>query len=159
MLSAGAVSSDGTVSESYFETVAQYYSACPQSVRESFEADGWKVVVTSGPLKCAGVTSRVLALTEFGNRTISVGPNDASSVVHEMGHYVDFKNGYASSLIPDEVYSKELPGLLSIDPGVDSHNVSTKLEYFAECFFALVTNPVGAQDSIPRTCEYISAFL
>ena len=158
-LSAGAVSSDGTVSESYFETVAQYYSACPQSVRESFEADGWKVVVTSGPLKCAGVKNRVLALTEFGNRTIYVGPNDASSVVHEMGHYVDFKNGYASSLISDEVYSQELSGLLSIDPGVDSHNVSTKLEYFAECFFALVTNPVGAQGSIPRTCEYISAFL
>jgi hypothetical protein len=137
--------------------VVSYYNRVPQNVRSRFEADGWKIQIVTYKLTYPGVSSRILALTVYGEKMIYISTYNAQSVIHEMGHYIDWRNGFCSDNFPADTYASELSGFLKIDGATDSHNYSSNIEYFAEGFMMYILKPGDLKQNCPGTYDFISS--
>lgn len=153
----GVLSTDGTIPKSYFDSVVSYYNTVPSIVRDYFVQDGWVVRVVSSELHINGITSRILALTNYDERTIYISNRDASSVVHEMGHYIDWRTNCSDTI--QGIYNEELNGFLTINGSTHSHNYVNLEEYFAESFSLYVLKNDELKQYCPKTHDYIRAIL
>jgi hypothetical protein len=145
----------GNISDSYLNEVLYYYNMIPQNIRDSFIANRWKITVTDKELTIDGISQRILAYTLHSKKEIYIGNVSASSIVHEIGHYIDNVNNYISNSISDDTFNIEVNGLKSIDADTDSHNYSSKIELFAECFSMYIFDNAGLKNNCPDTYEII----
>ena len=111
----GLISTDGGVSKGYFDDVVANYLLIPESVRHCIENDDWEIWIVSSELKAENMDGTIAAMTVYDSKRIYITTLDATAIIHEMGHYLDYKNGFCSQDIPSDVYARELNGFIQID--------------------------------------------
>ncbi len=151
----------GNVSKEYAIALANYYNKVPRNVREAFEADGWKIVIINGSIIASDVdnrTAQIGAVTIFADKAIYCTTRQSQNIIHEMGHYLDYKNGFASLQMPSEAYS-EWQSMLELDGYTHVNNYSTTPEYFAESFSVYVLQHDDFVNKCPNTAFFIEQAL
>lgn len=153
------VFNDGTVSSNYFNSVMGYWDKIPTSIKASMKADDWRVKVTSNKLHLDGISLPIKAITYYERGEIVISTRGAASILHETGHYLDYKKGFCSSSLPDDVYQSEKENAMKVGAGSHINNYNTKLEYFAECVGLYLNKPSEFKRMCPGTSAYIEAHM
>lgn len=146
---------NSNVSASYKNSVLRHWAMVPDSVKQDFGTQGWHVDVTAGEVHLAGY-ARVLAYTSFDQKTIFIGGRDDTAIVHEAGHYVDWRQGMCHKNIPDDVWQSERGSAIKLGGSAASINAN-KQEYFAECYWLYFKNNAGLKAACPQTYAFIQS--
>jgi len=146
------------VAETYVETATSYYLLVPENIRHHFENSGWGIFITKEDLgNRFGYNSSVRGITCYSLSQIWIEDRDSAmtSVVHEMGHYLDYQLGWVS-ISPEfvEIWQQESGNFYLVE-NTHRNNTSTAMEYFAESFKAFVLKPELLQVHCPRTYGYL----
>lgn len=149
---------EGTASKQLVNLVGSFYLLIPENVRNSFESNGYMVVVTSENFgEKYGYNKSILALFDSEIKTVYIDDRlkACKSILHEMGHYIDNSCNFKS--LQEEfnlIWLKELNSFKSI---ADTHqdNYSTSIEYFAEAFSYCITDAKLMKKNCPETYWYI----
>ncbi len=158
------------VPDSSLYAVEKYYKKIPSIVRSHFENDGWVVLVTNhvedywNALNSSRAPDMMAGFAASKTMTIYIATRESAypCVVHEMGHYIDYRvwgaGGYAFRITTDadfiRVYNLELNNFKAYFEPWD-HNVSDSKEYWAESFSMFCTDPDGLSANCPNTYNWI----
>ena len=156
----GAVIYDGAVSQNMVDGVYKYYSTIPEALRKRFESDNWVVNISTRDFGSEwGFSKSVVALFCPPKDTIYIDANHGSSafssVVHEMGHYLDMCCGnvsYRDEFV--EIWNAELDFYKSFS-SAHPDNYNTPHEYFAEAFASCILEESTMREKCSLTYEYI----
>lgn len=153
---------DDGVIESFAAKVESEYAKVPENVRMHFQTGGWTLLVSAQPLaqRIPGYGNSILGFTDSDCKTIFIDNREKAiaSVVHEMGHYIDWANGLPSE--SDEflsIYNTEVVTFCSIH-STHSANTSTPMEYFAEFYEVMIRNPESVAKDCPQTYEFVQYY-
>ena len=145
-------------------SVETNYLKIPEKIRVMYREDGGRIIVGNDFIKDFGLTKKaggifVLAYDEEKNPTYTIYVKDSmyttTTVVHEIGHYVDCKTGYISESEEFEaIYTEEMSNFVDKYTPPE-HNYDTALEYFAESFENCFVDAEGMQNVCPKTYDYI----
>ena len=147
---------EGMISSFYKKSINNNYLKIPENIRNNLETNSWRIVVTTNNFgKNYGYSGNILALTVYGEKTIYISVKDSSSIIHEVGHFLDYSLGRVSSF-PEfvDIFTEE-SGNLTLFHKTHKDNYSTALEYFAESFQEYILHPNDLQNFCPKTYEYI----
>lgn len=145
------------VSEKEYENVYSYYSMIPECVRDEFVNDGWTIIISKDNFgKKYGINKQISGLTVFDEKIIYIAPRKPEGILHEIGHFVDWKSGYAceKEIESSGIYAEELDDFLSFHH-TNKANYDTPREYFAECYEECFLNPDIFIDKCPKTFNFI----
>ena len=153
---------EGNVDSSIAEYANIYYASIPWEVRASLEEDGWRIILTDKDLQDnyydGDVKGRLAGLTVFSEKTIYVYASKRDirrSLIHEVGHYVDYKNGFVSKSDKfKSVFNKEKSSLKELWK-IDDHNTSNSTEFFAEVFNKFVVYNEDCKEEVPKSYKCI----
>ena len=101
---------DGTVDNSNIHIVNSELKKIPESIMEQFQKNGWHIYVTDADINqkfYQGKYSTVLGTTQYADKKIYIANTSQAateSTIHEVGHFVDYSNGFLS----DQEKFKEL---------------------------------------------------
>lgn len=152
-----AISAESGVSMEMLNSVEASYGLIPENVRDHFEGSGWKAVIVSGNLGARHGYSSILGITDTSTNTISIDNREKAiySIIHEMGHYIDIKEGWISK-------GDEFSGIRQAEVGTfvsfwdtDPANVASCTEYFAEAFEASCREPDVMEKNCPLSYEFV----
>ena len=145
-------------------SVETNYLKIPEKIRVMYREDGGRIIVGNDFRKDFELTEKtggifVLDYDEENNPTYTIYVEDsmytATTVVHEIGHYVDCKTGYISESEEFEVIYKEEMGNFVDKYTPPEHNYNTVQEYFAESFMKCFVDTEDMQNVCPKTYEFI----
>lgn len=118
----------------------------PQNVVNAFNRDGWSINITNDNIASkyfGGSYSNVMGATKMDSKQIIIQNKKScvqSSVVHEMGHYIDWHFNFPS--LSDEfweIYTQEIGTFKSRIP--NSSAIRDEMEFFAHTFYYSVKDP------------------
>lgn len=151
------------VSEDFIQAINDKYNLLPIHIRERFENNSGEVVISSTDLgvELGRRNNTVLAYCIPERHYIKLDNRSKakSSVLHEMGHIMDYQLGWVSK--SDEftsIYNSEVEIFKSIW-NTDSQNTSNSTEYLGESFLVYITNPNLLKDSCPETYNFLVDFV
>lgn len=152
-----------TTNKSTEEILLEMWSYVPVDIIESFIEDGWqvKLVEDCGELYGDELGMRqIQAVTDSRCKTIFINNNEAdirSSLIHEVGHYVDWKLKIISNSTEfNRVYELERKQFRYTTQGNSTwYAVSTSIEYFAEAFQQVILNGSGLACGCPDTYGFV----
>lgn len=159
----GLIIADGYVSDKWLYKLEANYFKVPENVRLNFQNNGWSIVCTSQHLgtKFYGDPDlSVQAVNSTSLRQIWVESREVamSSIVHELGHYIDYTCNWASSTKEFKgIYREEVESFKSIVTTHDN-NTNTESEYFAESYAVSVEYPDLMMQYCPKTYEYVMRY-
>lgn len=150
------------VSEDYVDNVLSNYYRIPEIVRNKFEDFGGVLSITNENLgkKFFNDSSKhIVAVTSYKGSSkecsINIGTKDATAVLHEMGHFVDYVCGYLSDTEEyKDIWGSEVEAFKSFHYTADE-NTNTANEYFAESFQVYIESPNELQEKCPQSYDYI----
>ncbi len=145
------------VSDKEYENVYSYYSMIPECVRNEFVNDGWTIIISKDNFgKKYGINKQISGLTVFDEKIIYIAPRKPEGILHEMGHYMDWKSSYTceKEIESSGIYAEELDDFLSFH-NTDKANYDTPREYFAECYEECFLNPDVFIAKCPKTFNFI----
>lgn len=150
------------VSDDYVDKVLSNYYRIPEVARNKFEDFGGVLSITNENLgeKFFNDSSKhIVAVTSYKGSSkecsINIGAKDATSVLHEMGHFIDYVCGYLSETEEyKEIWGSEIEAFKSFHYTADE-NTSTANEYFAESFQVYIESPNELQEKCPQSYDYI----
>lgn len=150
----------GEVSQRYVGRCEETFSLLPESLLYLFVDYGWHFYVTAQDIALTefdGQYSSVKGVTDMLSLYIKVenrdNATDASTVLHEFGHFLDYCCNFPSerahfiSIMELELEDAE-------DMGMHC-NPQNNEEYFAESFCWYLTNPEQMENSVPLTWDFI----
>lgn len=149
------------VNKEFVDSVNMYYEVVPECIREHFAENEWVIRLSHtnlGEKYFKGELS-VLAVTVLSEQSIylDASKNSEESVIHEMGHYLDYSLGFLSQSEEfKRIHSLELNSFRNIHY-THIHNTETELEYFAEAFQTLLLEPQNVAMNCPETYGFITA--
>lgn len=157
-----AIQNIGGVSDELMQKFSKAYMMVPENVREHFTNDGWTIYATTEDIgqKYYGHKMNILALTVTGEKAIYIDNRKkaANSLIHEMGHYIDYSNDFISSSEEfAEIYNEEVSTFRSIH-STHANNTATAVEYFAEFYMVAILDPEKVKDKCPRTYEFVMRY-
>lgn len=156
------VQSIGGVDDKLVQEFNDSYMLIPENVRERFEEDGWKIYATTENLgqKYYGKKMSILALTVTDEQAIYIDDREKArySVIHEMGHYIDFSSDFVSGTEEfEEIFNEEADDFRSFHE-THKNNTSTAVEYFAESYQAMITETEEMMEKCPKTYQFIAKY-
>lgn len=155
-----AVEGDLWTGAHYYANV--YYLLTPKEIRDKFQQEGWKIVLTDKNLSdhyyTGDVEGWLSGLTDYAKKTIYIYGNFydiRNALLHEMGHYYDHMLGGASYTEDfKEIYEKEKNQLKPyLEP--DSYIKSNAQEYFAESFSDYILNNEYIKQNVVETYVFL----
>lgn len=153
------IETDGHISKAYFDSVVSYYELIPVNIRNALVSDGWKIIITSGNIEINNISAKIAAVTVCDDKLIYVSTLDDTSIIHEVGHYIDFKNNFCSNDFNAYEYASDLDGFMLIDGQTHKNNYSTTVEFFAECFSLYILKNNDLANNCPYIYNYIEKSL
>ena len=137
----GIVEKKGNISDTNISIANNEVNKLPSNLINKFISDGWHIYVTDeniAEVYFGGTYSSVQGATIYESKTIVLANNATyiqNSLIHEIGHYVDFCRGYFLSDTPtfESIYNLEVEYFKSRI--VNSSCVRDQQEFFAEEFF------------------------
>ena len=147
------------VDQYYINRVNSYLAYVPENVKVHFTNNGWHIYVTQMNLASTYFPqyNSVQGCTMYGEARIYIEDRDSavSSVVHEMGHYIDHVTGYPSlSAEFADIYNAEVATFKAGIP--NSSSVRDQMEFFAETFHYLC---LDSSKCTPRAAEFVSRYV
>ena len=155
------VSFDGFVSKDAHDLFIRYYEQIPVSVRTAFKQDGWQISVSSFDLRFGDFlrkNDKIEGKTVYDDKMIYVLADASSAVVHEMGHYLDFKSDFYSDCFPASIYLDEQLKLSELE-NTHSANYAVVSEFLAESFSVYCLNNKGFKECCPGTYAFLESYL
>ena len=159
----GFILSDGDVPNKWLHKLDANYLQVPSNVREHFESSGWKIICTAEHLGTKFYNDTDLsiqAVNVTSSKEIWVEARDSAmeSIVHEVGHYIDFNfNWVSSSEEFIRVYSSEVEAFRGLITTHESNTSSTS-EYFAEAYSVSLMYADLMQLYCPKTYEFVMRY-
>lgn len=153
-----AIVVESGISKKMYDGVLANYMKAPLKLRELFESSGWKIIISNTSLKQRfGYEFSILALTLLQEKEIYIDnrENAKNSILHELGHFVDYSLGFVSS--SDEfvsIYEEEVNNFVSFWK-THKNNTSTPIEYFAEAYQVLIVQPDRLIENCPKTVGFL----
>ena len=149
----------GDVDEQLIKKINEAYLMIPDNVRQNYEENGWAVYVTTENLgkKYFGRKMSILALTVIEEQTIYIDDREkaVTSVIHEIGHYIDYSYGFVSYTDEfSQIFKDEVKNFRS-NHKTHINNTSTAVEYFAEAYLVIITEPEKMKKCCPYTYEFV----
>ena len=157
------ISTYGKVSEPVYDSVCNGYKMLPKSIQDSFEQDGWKIIISAYPINTlVTAEDNMIAVAQHDTHIIYIYKDYAYDgvLLHEIGHYVDSTKGFVSSKIQD-IRLRERSSLMDLETTLTNtddayeHNTENASEYFATAFAAYILMPDKLYECCPDTYEYI----
>lgn len=135
--------------------VESYYNQAPDIVKRKFNALEFKLAVSKNLNQKYGISYSIMAITDYNTKTIYIeySQGNQSSVIHELGHFVDWYSSGSSTQEFCDIYNSELNIFRSIH-NTSIQNTNTTKEFFAEAFQEVVWHPI-VQSNCPLTYNYI----
>ncbi len=122
-----------------------------QTVLDGFEELGFVVTVDKQEANRYGYTG----CFSPSRQMIILKKADTKTLLHEMGHFVDFVNDYPSSSKEfQKIYKSEKKKAKSFYNS-PSYTLSSPREYFAESFSTFYSNPAKLKSKCPKTYAYM----
>ncbi|MCR4903776.1 MAG: hypothetical protein K6A23_13020 [Butyrivibrio sp.] len=148
----------GNVSDSEYEDFCSYLETVVETdpqVMSAFEEDDWEIILTTADLDdllFQGQTDGVEGCTYFNQKTIYVHAGQYSyCVVHEIGHYIDYKCNFASKTSDfAEIFSSESANLTE-------YGQTSSTEFFAEVYEYLLLQPETLKSNCSEAASYVEA--
>lgn len=141
-----------------------WHNTVPQWLKNKFANSGWRIIVSETPLnKRFGYSGSIAGLTSYGNLTIYLDNRETimdRTIIHELGHFVDYENGFVSysdefeAIFAEEKYAYRDP----IGVG-DGHHISNSTEYFASVFRDIIVLGKDSLGNIPKSYEFVSRYI
>lgn len=138
----------------------------PNNIKEFVVNNAWKIIVSAQPLKdrfgysysIAGLTSDTEHAVYLDSRKSAIN----TSMVHEIGHVIDYSLDYypICSLRDEfvEIYNEECNNFVDVT-GSPDYARSSSLEYFASVFSNIVLSPASCRNQCPKTVAYIEQYI
>lgn len=138
----------------------------PNNIKEFVVNNAWKIIVSAQPLKdrfgysysIAGLTSDTEHAVYLDSRKSAIN----TSMVHEIGHVIDYSLDYypICSLRDEfvEIYNEECNNFVDIT-GSPDYARSSSHEYFASVFSNIVLSPASCRNQCPKTVAYIEQYI
>ena len=153
----GFVNVIGDVPEYRYEDMVENYMLVPENIRESFQLDGWTLSITTENLEDTWFSGWSVGSIASGIDSdlkeirVESTKNGTSAVVHEMGHYADWKLGNISSTYEwQNIWKHET---------VSKYGSTSSLEGFAEAFEQLYYNEESFKKDYPSSYEFIKSHI
>ncbi|MCR4586924.1 MAG: hypothetical protein K5682_00825 [Lachnospiraceae bacterium] len=147
----------GSVSDDQYSEFCTYLEMIDEDILADFEADGWKLILTSADLDdllFRGQTNGVEGCTYPTQKTIYVHAGEyVYCVIHEMGHYIDTDQGYLSKT-PEfaAIFAEEGANLTA-------YGSTEATEFFAEVYCYSVLDPDTLAEKCPKAYSYLLELL
>lgn len=154
----GIIQNLDDVNEDLIERFEESYKLIPENVRTHFENSGWGIyaIKNLGQKKYDKKIS-ILALTIVDEKAIYIDNREkaVNSVIHEIGHYIDFSYGFISQSAEfNEIFNEEMPVFIKLHK-TNKANTNTPVEYFAEFFEVMMIEPELVMTKCPKTFGFI----
>ena len=159
------VEEDGNVANTYLTQTELNYCKIPENVRTKYQSEGGRIIVSDKNLGNHfgyGFSIKGIWICDFyddGSKKHTIWIEDRQNamdtVIHEMGHYVDFESGLVSNSEEFIVIHNDEVNLFSKTFNTHKNNYSTSEEYFAESFQNCYLYPTRMKETCPKTYEYI----
>lgn len=162
------------ISDDIMYKVEEYYNTVPSTVRDHFVSDGWKIIVSTdvesrwnsmfsskAPKLLSG-----FATTEYKAVYVAARKDALESVIHEIGHYVDYRVWINSKyeLRPSKeseftsIFNSEFDAFVDAFSPWDSGSYDS-VEYFAEAFYEYVHDAETLKKVCPNTYNYLIKYI
>ena len=150
------------ISDARIANVTNYYHLVPEGARRQFEASGGQIIVANNLAGLYGWHTSIRGMSDYGKNIIFIDNRSVAenSVIHEMGHMIDFMHGFAYSNDPgfNAIWPAEV-GAFARVANTHRANYSSAAEYFAESVHWCIINPQLMQTNCPQTYAYICGVL
>lgn len=139
------------------ESVKEAFLMLPLKLQRKFISDGWKIRISHEKLNGDSIYG---LCSSFDRKIIirSSAPNIKKTTWHEFGHYLDYKEYFAShSFFFKKVYHSEkmkLKDLYEFEEGFN-YAISSEEEYFAEIFAYYINNSNEISILVPESTQFI----
>ena len=154
----------GYVPNYYTDDVLYEYEKLPTALKEHFEEDGSRLIITERDLgtriyseennDILGVT-RYYGVLGYADIYITYSQEGKSSIYHEFGHYLDGElNDISETEEFINIWNEEMVYLYLIDE-TNVLNINTPSEYFAESFGYYINHPNELKFSCPKTYNFL----
>lgn len=141
-----------------------YFELLPDSVKNKFKEDNWKIILTNEDLNkryTDSVKNKIIGLTVPKEKVIYLSNKQKfirKSLIHEVGHYVDISFDYLSKNDTFKtLYNNEKDKLKFIWETRHGDNYNEQ-EFFADVFKVCIDND-SIKEDIPSSVSYINAVL
>lgn len=125
----------------YTNTITYNMNKIPVDILSKLSEDGFVIGFTD--------TLDVEGRIDYNNRIITI--KNRKSLLHEIGHYVDFKcNRISDTDNFIKIYNQE-----KYNTYENEYNISSNREYFAESFKNYILYENKVKHKTPKTYEYI----
>ena len=134
--------------------VANFYSMCDEELRDEFERSRWAIQVLDSDLNelyAPKPGTKIVGLCYFDEKKILISESSPYSIVHEMGHYLDYRLGMISKTEQfQKIYELEMPKYCKVQKSTNTYNAG---EYFAEFYY--VSKMINLKEVCPNTCRFL----
>ena len=150
----------GNIFAGSYERLVEYYQLVPEKIRDSFEKDGFHIVMMDQditPVAYApygGFTGwgYVEGVMDYELQTVYMQDESSGRITHEMGHYVNNK-----------LHCSSQPGFTEL-MGSEAAKISTYAqtnpnEFFAETFDLYVRDPQALATISPTAYQYMDGIV
>ena len=154
----------GTSSDVVYAANKYWINNVPKWLRNKFENNGWKIVVSATPLnKRYGYSVSIAGITDYSAKTIYLDNRHNAIkrvVLHELGHFIDMIEGFPSQSGEfTDAFNEEKHKFKDADGVGDGHHTSNTREYFAEVFSEIIQRGKNGIGDIPKTYEFVSKYI
>lgn len=147
------------------DVLLKEWSYVPIEIIESFIEDGWQVQLVDNCDDLYGDKLglyEIQAVTDSRVKTIFINDNVKaikSSLIHEVGHYVDWKLNFISNTTEfNRVYDSERKCFQCTTQGNSQcYVISTPMEYFAETFQQVIHKDSGLPYKCPDSYGFVGS--
>ena len=150
---------DGEIQSSLIDYTYKLWNEIPEEIQSSFIKDGWLVELTENNIsKRYNIEYSVLAVTIPKNKKIVIRATENSlskSLIHEIGHYIDYKLNFISNTDSFENLYNEHKNILINTNGDYSDAVFNNKEYFAEVFRVYIQDYANYNDTLKNEFSLI----
>ena len=134
---------EGKIYQNSLQKLIDAYLAVPFPIREKFEREGFLIIMTEKDITKMAYApyggywgiGQVKSAIDYERKLLFVNDEWPTSIIHEMGHYLnDTLNGISSRPENQEAYREE-------SEKISQYGMSNGREFFAEAFRLYVTHP------------------
>lgn len=146
----------GNVEYIRLQKAYEYFNFVPVNIMNAFINDGWKIYVCEGDIASSfrlAAAGSIAGLCDYNQKLIYLDDSGigTKALVHEMGHYADFKcNNSSLRLEFIDIYYAEAYN-------VGGYAMSDNCEFFAEVFSLGLIDPVRCNQVAPAAYQYVAS--
>ena len=156
----GVITAEPGVSSRLFSRAQQIYQSLPSGVRNVFEKDGWRIVISGEKLsKRFGYSYSIAGLTISGEKTVYLDNRESAinkALIHEIGHAIDAWSNFPSQ---NPAFAQLMRQETLYTPDGDGRGSTNARECFANAFQYMMQYGNQYESYSPRIYEFVRRYI